>query len=337
MIDPCDPWESLRRDPPTFSAEAIAKMAEEILSHERDYRSRLYGHWKKGLDSLVTLRQVCLTVGQSFQREFLKYDQLNRCPLLHTLMTNHARGVRITAEVTSLLLSGYPDGALARWRTLHEIAVNSLVIQKHGKEAAEAFLAQAVIDHAQAGLAFNSSAVENDVEPLDPQLLKASQDLASALLAKHGEGLKSSNGWARKFEGVAKFGKLQEKLGLKKWGYNYSFASKEIHAGFHHPGTLLGEACQNKAVLLVGPSMMGLTEAACNTAHDIVLITGSFLAATQRHENYSWDHARHAKYLLLMKQLSEDVERQFIACDPDIVPSTRDGDCKPTQGPDTSA
>src|SRR5208282_6072349 len=52
----------------------------------------------------------------------------------------HARSCQIASEVLSLLLAGHADGAMARWRSLHEISVVCSFISKHGNELAERYL-----------------------------------------------------------------------------------------------------------------------------------------------------------------------------------------------------
>nr|MDC2855757.1 DUF5677 domain-containing protein [Ningiella sp. W23] len=40
----------------------------------------------------------------------------------------HAKSVLVLREIQALIEAGYPDGAMTRWRTLHELAVCSCVI-----------------------------------------------------------------------------------------------------------------------------------------------------------------------------------------------------------------
>src|SRR5690606_25692448 len=50
------------------------------------------------------------------------------------------RALLVTQEIICLMRGGYPDGALARWRSLHEITVTAMYIAKVGKDAAIAYL-----------------------------------------------------------------------------------------------------------------------------------------------------------------------------------------------------
>ncbi|NJM53745.1 MAG: hypothetical protein HC846_10380 [Blastocatellia bacterium] len=56
------------------------------------------------------------------------------------LLSLYARACLVSSEILVLLKAGFPDGSHARWRTLHEIAVVAMFIEKHGKEVAERYL-----------------------------------------------------------------------------------------------------------------------------------------------------------------------------------------------------
>jgi hypothetical protein len=45
-----------------------------------------------------------------------------------------ARGCQVSDEIISLLENGFADGAMARWRTLREIAVVATVIRRYGTD-----------------------------------------------------------------------------------------------------------------------------------------------------------------------------------------------------------
>ena len=66
--------------------------------------------------------------GDLFNESFGK----NNDQVFFVLWRLHARSCQITMEILALLKSGFADGAHARWRTLHEIAVTALFIKQQG-------------------------------------------------------------------------------------------------------------------------------------------------------------------------------------------------------------
>ncbi len=67
------------------------------------------------------LNQISIEAGMEFQKYFLTFPEYMADPLLGVLMRQHANACRITGEIILMLKGGYPDGAIARWRTLFEI------------------------------------------------------------------------------------------------------------------------------------------------------------------------------------------------------------------------
>jgi Family of unknown function (DUF5677) len=59
----------------------------------------------------------------------------------------HARACRIAFEVHRLLATGFPMGALSRCRTVHELAVTSIILAEFGRQSAHADLAERFLLH----------------------------------------------------------------------------------------------------------------------------------------------------------------------------------------------
>ncbi len=68
----------------------------------------------------------------------------------------HARACQIASEVLKLLKSGFADGAHARWRSLHEVAVVALFIHKHGNDVAEKYLLHDVVESYRAATQYRN-------------------------------------------------------------------------------------------------------------------------------------------------------------------------------------
>jgi hypothetical protein len=60
------------------------------------------------------------------------------------------RACQVTDEIACLLENGFADGAMARWRTLHEIAMVAAVISQHGEAIAERYLAHQFVESKRA-------------------------------------------------------------------------------------------------------------------------------------------------------------------------------------------
>jgi hypothetical protein len=88
----------------------------------------------------------------NFQNKILAVPEFENDELISVFMRQHAHACRVSGEIIHLLEGGYPDAALARWRTLFEMVVTCLVIKKYGREAA--------IDYIKHGMVKNAEGIE---------------------------------------------------------------------------------------------------------------------------------------------------------------------------------
>src|SRR5664279_4569741 len=111
-----------------------------------EFRGRMEGRWGKPLGQLRMLltmsREWCqnISVRESHRR---KHKNKRSRKLLIRLLV---RACQVTDEILCLLENGFADGAMARWRTLHEIAVVAAVIRQHGDDIAERYLAHHAVE-----------------------------------------------------------------------------------------------------------------------------------------------------------------------------------------------
>ena len=301
--------------------ESISKNLVEIMqSNEVDninqlnqeyenFNKRNYSRWKKGFDKLEMLRQISIEAGMEFQKEFLKYTEYENDPLLGVLMRQHTNACRIAGEIIHLLKGGYSDGAMARWRTLFEIAVTSLVLNKHGKECAIDYINHGKIKSIDGMLEYQKTVEEMKVEPYSKEEI----DIAIALkeISKKETDFK----WTQKYTSVGKMEKLREYVGLEKWSHLYKLASKLIHADFYEMNSLMAMSEAKENMLLVGQSNSGMTEPAHITAITLNQITSAFLTAYIKDESTKIDYKVSMLSLSLLKQDSDDVSKEFLEID----------------------
>ena len=109
---------------------------EEVL---RGFRSRLHRRWRRpleGLSMMLTItREFSELVGAPLQEARTKDNR----HLVTVLTRLHARACQVAAEILTLLRDGFADGAMARWRTLHEIAVVAMFVRERGDGMAERY------------------------------------------------------------------------------------------------------------------------------------------------------------------------------------------------------
>jgi hypothetical protein len=190
--------DDLARD---ILADLKRRWPTESRQQRRDligFRKRLYDRWKAPLESLRMMVTMSRELGDSVNRELRQSpDASSRRHVVDVLARSHARACQIVEEILTLLEAGFADGAMARWRTMHEIAVVASFIAAHGEEAAERYVSHEAIESKRAADDYQRCQPRLGYEPLPDKEIKAAQKAYEAVIAKYGpEFAKGDYGWA---------------------------------------------------------------------------------------------------------------------------------------------
>lgn len=303
--------------------EAIIDLAskvliEDTLSHEKETVSKIISEndaftkrnrerWSLGFQKLHALRETSLQAGMNFQKQFLEYDQYQTDELLGVLMRQHAHACRISGEIIHLLEGGYPDAAVARWRTLYEMVITCLLIKMYGRDAAIDFIKYGIVKNAEGINEHHRTANEMGIETFSQEEI----DFANAQKQEITEGNPSWH-WARKYAGVSKLEKLREHVGLDKWSHNYKLASRNVHSDYFEMRCLYAMSEAKSDMLLVGQSNSGLTEPAHFTAISLAQITSIFLTAYIEDESKELDYRDSLLFMKIIDNYVKEVGEAFI-------------------------
>lgn len=212
-------------------------MLRDKRRNQRRVRRRLRSHWGKALD-LYLMYAVCAEeVGREFDKEHRPPDGEWFDPVHDALLGLHARACRTAVEVYHLLSDGLPMGALARSRTLHEIAVTAIIIAKYGRRSEHADLAERFLDHYVVANYKDAVVYQENCEALgyepfsdaDMAVMKENRDHA---VARYGKLFKELYGWAVGLVGThaPNFRELEQLAGISHLRGHYSWASHEVHS-----------------------------------------------------------------------------------------------------------
>jgi hypothetical protein len=131
--------------------ERLIRTAPRMLRwhrrHQRAFERRLHKQWGKALDLYYAAAVSAEEAGATFDSTHRPAAAEHQDFVFEALSGLHARACRTAFEVHRLLSSGFPKGALSRCRTLHELAVTSIVIAERGREAAYSDLAERFLLH----------------------------------------------------------------------------------------------------------------------------------------------------------------------------------------------
>lgn len=235
-----------------------------------EFRDRLEGRWGEPLDQLRMLLTVAREWFDGRHKRAISQTTHKDKQFREIIARLLARASQVTDEIICLLENGFADGAMARWRTLHEIAVVAAVISQHGSGIAERYVAHQAVESKRAlgrHMACYKKLGHKPIPKRDQRrILKA---YASAI-ARYGKAFNSLYGWAafhiKKTNPT--FADLEEEAGRAEMRPYYQMGSDNVHAGIKSMFFRLG-LIEDHTNMLAGRSNAGLAEPGQNAAHTL--------------------------------------------------------------------
>jgi len=169
------------------------RMLRQYRRRNRRFERRLRKHWGQALDRFYAIVVYAEEIGRELYRMHLEEaDDEEFDAVFEALIGLYARACRVAREVHHLLSGGFPFGALARSRTLHELAVITIVIADYGREDEHADLADRFIQHAwiaryRDAKLYQESREALGQEPLSNEDMAQMQQQHDLLIAKYGK------------------------------------------------------------------------------------------------------------------------------------------------------
>lgn len=213
-------------------ARAVAREARLV---QADFERHLGRIWGRAFDYMRALVILCIEIGEARAARVHARPTRRERTLDDVLLRLHARGCLVASEVIVLLESGHAGGALARWRTLHEIDVVAAFIGSNGNAAARRYAA-----HADAEGVRVERAGQLDPETLDLRALLGAR--RARRLRKEGKEFEADYGWAAAALGKRRvtFKDLEEATQRATWRQPYAVACGIVHAGSHATHSPMG-------------------------------------------------------------------------------------------------
>ncbi|WP_337171405.1 DUF5677 domain-containing protein [Gemmatimonas aurantiaca] len=283
------------------------KLLRQLRRDRSGFRRRLHDRWADGLDRLEVLVHTAVEFGHEMHERIRKDEVLGKNPIVCALHRLHARACRVCGEILALLESGYPDGAHARWRTLHEIAVVAMFLRQSESDVAERYLLHDAVGASRAAHQFEEHVAALGWDPVPPNELAELRSRHDELIARFGKSFGGDYGWACAAldkERVT-LADIEAHLDLKRWRPFYRWASEAVHAG---PGGLraLGVTAAQDDILLAGSVNHGLADPGQNAALSLEMATVAFAQVLP-----SVDHRLYAETFIV---LARRCQSAFMDC-----------------------
>jgi Family of unknown function (DUF5677) len=253
---------------------------DEFKAQQEDieqFRERLERRWGKGLAKL----RMLLTIVREWA--YGAYGRRRRAnggkarEYEGVMLRLHVRACQVAHEIIVLLENGLADGAMARWRTLHEIKIVAATIVRFGDEIAERYRYYQIVESFAAIKAYERDHKGLGFKAFPKRLShKIRRDYAAAI-ARFGRKFGEEYGWAAHHLKIKErehltFARLEKEAGNAFMRSPYKMASYNVHAGPKGVYFKLG-SIGGLPEYIAGASNAGLTEPAQHTAVTLFEIT----------------------------------------------------------------
>jgi hypothetical protein len=291
----------------------LPRILEKRRSYERQFEDRLLQRWKKPLDLLEVLIEISLEAGAELNSEYGATAAKSRDYMLYVLTRLQARGCQVSHEILCLLKAGLADGAHARWRTLHEIAVIAYFIKNGGQEIAKRYFHYGIIETYRESLHYQKHCHALGYEPPTEEEQHGIQTMYDEVVKMYGGDFRDKYGWIPKH--VLKnrtFDELEKSVHMDKLRPYYMMACHNVHSGPKGIQFRLGllKRGPRGSVILAGPSNYGLADPGQGTAISLSQTTSCLLSMRPTIERLSMMNV----ILKLVEEINQafcEVQRQI--------------------------
>lgn len=254
----------------------IDDMLENQYEVQDSFDTNLYDTWAEALDLLQGLIVISDEAAQGYLERSDKYSENDLTQNL--LVRLHAKANQISKEIFYLIRHGFADGAQARWRSLHELAVVCSFIAQHGNSVAERYVQHESVEVYKAAKQYNEFYARLGAEKIDDSEMELIEKDYLELTDKYGKSYASDYGWAATALNLRRptFRDIEASVELDHIRPYYKSASANIHANPAGVFKRLG-LFPEEDILLAGPSGIGLSDPAQSTVVSLTQITTSVL------------------------------------------------------------
>lgn len=314
---------------PDLDDRISRQLAQERAARD-GFEQHLHTRWTRPLHLLQRLLLLAREAGNTWARALvaLPEDQPGLDDWI--LLRLHLRTCRTAYEIHALLRSGYADGALARWRTMHELVVVARLIRKFGPAIAQRYVEHLTIQQYQALRDYQRRAPSLGFDRIGREPMRALKDQYKQLERRYGADFPaiagSTIGWTLGI--VPRRGRLgglellEAEVDLDRFRSFYRAGNDAIHASAagiaHWLGDPMGSIFSLSAATNAGLGDPGQLGAIYITIATETLLLGPASVASDRR---GWHVEAHAlggwqkRWIRMMNELMRSARDAFVEID----------------------
>lgn len=261
---------------PIYSSlkQTTPEMVEEERLIRQEFESRLQLRWLSAFYDLASVIKIAEETAMDIIDEYkevhaeIKNNKYTVSLTFDVLMKLYAKAVVISKEIHTLLKSGFSDGAMSRWRSLHEYNVyfhnltSRYTDEKFTNDLICKFVDYSIIENYQELTKYRKKDSDFEIDRIEANNIKKEY---YAVLKKHGRDFYKSYSWAKTFfpsKDRIYFSDLEKNAGIDHLSIYYKQANYHIHASptglYNSLGNINDDRVQQYGYVL-GPSNYGLS------------------------------------------------------------------------------
>lgn len=244
---------------------ATLKQAKSEITYQRKLGSgfgrRNYKRWKSAFDLLHTMILISQDLGTYVLTE-LPDSEFEATAKAHAIIGLHAKSLRVGREILCLMENGFADGALGRWRALHEAATIATFLSHGDEELSVRYILARDVQCYRAAKQYIEHEQKANLTPFGDREFKDLQERYKKIIAEHGEEMKHDWGWAANNLSKKRptFAQIEEACGLDHWRPRYRWSSEDNHANYKPSATHLAMTEAVEPMLPAGQSNSGMED-----------------------------------------------------------------------------
>lgn len=255
-------------------------LAKNTASYDRKVCKEISSGYKDTLDFLDPFIEFNNWIGENFYFKYRKIiKDYNERLKVDTLIEIHCRACQIASEVKLLVRNGYADGALARWRSLHELCITFLFLFDNDTDVLHMYLDYEIIEAYKKMNRYDGSLPKIGWRPTSTKTRKDLEDERKQLILKYGKEFGDEYGWTMKVlpKGSRHIRGIEDSVQQDHLRGVYSWASENVHAGVSGNKNRLGLTGKNKNKFLRGSSPDGIFDPVQFATYSLVEMSGTLL------------------------------------------------------------
>lgn len=268
----------------SFLSDIATKSPKILSDHREDYaafKTRNFQTWKRSFDHLELMCSIARELGEGHGKSIQESNPEANNSVMAALAQIFPRALLVLEEILCLLKGGFPDGALARWRSLYELSVTAKYISTYGEDIANLYLlsfhflsqnAAQQINHYSEKAALDRFS-DDEIRVLNERCRLAEQFIGRDLGTKPRD-----REWPRINKHHRSFAALEEAVEMDHWRPRYKWATTYTHANYRPMEGLLGSTGRSEDGYLVGPSNIGYVDPFQMSAIILAQITTTYLS-----------------------------------------------------------